>query len=227
MSSSSVSCNKGSKKQVAFMDYTLGEELISAISHGVGAGLAIAASVLCIIKAAHSGSAWAVVSCSVFSFTLIMLYTMSTIYHSLARNRAKQVFRVIDHCSVFLLIAGTYTPFVLVSLNGVKGWVMFGIIWGLAILGIVFNSIDVDKYEVVSAIINLLMGWAIVFMVKPLWNSIGTGGIVFLIIGGVAYTLGAVLYAIGDKIRYMHSVFHFFCLAGSILHFFAIYLYVL
>ncbi|MCQ2497210.1 MAG: hemolysin III family protein [Lachnospiraceae bacterium] len=215
------------KKEIAFMDYNLAEELISAISHGLGAGLAIAASVLCIVRAAKTGSAWSVVSCSVFGFTLIMLYSISTIYHSLARNKAKQIFRVIDHCSVFLLIAGTYTPFVLVSLNGAAGWVLFGIIWGLAALGIVFNAIDVDKYEVISAVINVLMGWAIIFMVKPLWHVIGTGGIVFLITGGVAYTVGAILYGIGNKIRYMHSVFHFFCLAGSICHFFAIFSYVL
>ena len=215
------------KKEIAMMDYNLCEELISSISHGVGAGLAIAAAVLCIVKAAHLGDAWAIVSCSIFGATLIMLYCMSTIYHALPKGRAKQVMRVIDHCTVFLLIAGTYTPCMLVHFHDAKGWVMFGIIWGLAILGIVSNAIDVDKYEAVSGVINVIMGWAVCFMFGSLVEAIGGTGVALLIIGGAAYTLGAILYAIGDKVRYMHSVFHFFCLAGSILHFFAIYNYVL
>jgi len=209
------------------MDYNLCEELINSISHGVGAGLAVAAAVLCIVKAARLGNAWAVVSCSIFGFSLIMLYCMSTIYHALPKGRGKRVFRVIDHCMVFLLIAGTYTPCMLVHFHDAKGWVMFGIIWGLAVLGIVFNAIDVDKYETVSAVINVLMGWAVVFMFGSLKAAIGGGGVAFLVIGGGLYTFGAILYGIGDKVRYMHSVFHFFCLAGSICHFFAIYLYVL
>ena len=215
------------KKEIAMMDYNLCEELISSISHGVGAGLAVAAAVLCIVKSAHSGNPWAIVSCSIFGFTLIMLYTMSTIYHALPKGKGKQVMRVIDHCTVFLLIAGTYTPCMLVHFHDAKGWVMFGIIWGLAILGIVFNAIDVDKYETVSGVINVIMGWAVCFMFGSLIDAIGGIGVAFLVIGGAAYTLGAILYAIGDKVRYMHSVFHFFCLAGSICHFLAIYNYVL
>jgi len=214
------------KREVSMMDYTLGEELISAISHGIGTGLAIAACVLCIIKAAHD-DAWAVVSSSVFGGALIILYLVSTLYHALAKNKAKRVFRVLDHCSIFFLIAATYTPYLLVSLRGPFGWVLFGIIWGLAILGIVFNAIDVDKYQKLSAVINVLMGWAIVIKLGTLGESIGATGIVFLIVGGGVYTIGAVLYALGDKIRYMHSIWHFFVLAGSICHFFSIYLSVL
>lgn len=215
------------KKEVAIMDYSLAEELISAISHGIGTGLAIAACVLCIVKAALWDDAWAVVGSSIFGGALVILYCISTIYHALARNKAKRVFRVIDHCSVFLLIAGTYTPFLLVSLRDAGGWVIFGIIWGLAVIGIVFNAIDVDKYETLSAVINVLMGWAIVFRIGSLYDSIGTTGLVFLIVGGGVYTIGAVLYALGDKIKYMHSVWHFFVLGGSICHFFSIYLAVL
>ncbi len=214
------------QREVSMMDYTLGEELISAISHGIGAGLAIAACVLCIVKAAHD-DAWAVVSSSVFGGALIILYLVSTLYHALAKNKAKRVFRVLDHCSIFFLIAATYTPYLLVSLRGPFGWVLFGIIWGLAILGIVFNAIDVDKYQKLSAVINVLMGWAIVIKLGTLGESIGATGIVFLIVGGGVYTIGAVLYALGDKIRYMHSIWHFFVLAGSICHFFSIYLSVL
>lgn len=215
------------KKDIAMMDYNLCEELISSISHGIGAGLAIAAAVLCIVKAAHTGNAWAVVSCSVFGFTIIMLYCMSTIYHALPKGKGKKVFRVIDHCTVFLMIAGTYTPCMLVHFHDAKGWVMFGIIWGLAALGIVFNAIDVDKYEAVSAVINVIMGWAVCFMFKAMIEEIGGAGVALLIIGGASYTFGAILYGLGNKVRYMHSIFHFFVLAGSICHFFAIYNYVI
>ena len=214
------------KKEVEMMNYSLSEELISSISHGIGTGLAIAACVLCIIKAAHD-DAWAVVSSSIFGGALIILYLISTLYHALAKNKAKRVFRVIDHCSIFFLIAATYTPYLLVSLRGPFGWVLFGIIWGLAIIGIVFNAIDLDKYQKLSAIINVLMGWAIVVKLGALGEAIGTTGIVFLVTGGVVYTVGAVLYALGDKIKYMHSVWHFFVIGGSVCHFFSIYLSVL
>lgn len=216
------------KKEVALMDYSLGEELISAISHGVGTLLAMAGCTLCIVKAAVCGDAWAVTSSSIFGFTLILLYLMSTLYHSLSPKKdAKKVLRVLDHCSVFILIAGTYTPFVLVSLRGVHGFVLFGIEWGLCIIGVVFNAINVDKYEKLSAIVNVCMGWAIALDLSELYSVIGKGGLVFLLAGGAAYTVGAVLYAIGDKVKYMHSIWHFFVLAGSILHFFSIFLYVL
>lgn len=211
------------KREVAFMDYNLAEELISSISHGVGAGLGIAATVLVIVKAAHTHSGMTITACCLYGASLIFLYLMSCIYHALARNTAKKVFRVIDHCSVFLLISGTYTPYGLISLRGAAGWVLLGIIWGLTIIGIVFNAIDVDKYETVSAIINLLTGWSVLIVIKPLYAAIGTYGTVMLFAGGAAYTLGAILYALGDHIRYMHSVFHFFVLGGSICHFFSIY----
>ena len=152
---------------------------------------------------------------------------MSCIYHALKPNKAKRVFRVFDHCSVFLLIAGTYAPYTLVSLSGATGWVLFGIIWASAILGITLNAIDLEKFSKVSVACYLAMGWAVIFAFRPLMASLAFPGLMLLVAGGVAYSLGVILYAIGSKKRYMHSVWHFFVLAGSILHFFSIYLYVI
>lgn len=214
--------------RIAIPNYSLAEELISAISHGVGAGLAIAACVLCIVKAAcdRVGAA-GIVSAAVFGAAMIFLYCMSTLYHSITAKGAKRVLRVIDHCSVFLLIAGTYTPFTLVSLRGWKGWTIFGIIWGLTVLGIVFNAVNVDKFEKGSAVINVIMGWLVVLSYKSLESAVSPRGIVLLLIGGVVYTLGVVFYSLGRNVRYMHSIWHFFVLGGTICHFFAIYLEVL
>jgi channel protein, hemolysin III family len=215
------------RSPITLPKYTLSEELISAISHGVGTLLSVTALILCVIVAARSGSAYNVVSAAVFGATLIILYTMSTLYHSLKPNRAKKVFRVIDHCSIFLLIAGTYTPYTLVTLRPTVGWWLFGIVWGAAAIGIVFNAIDLKKYAVPSVICYLAMGWVIVFAFNPLKEALAPEGIALLIWGGIAYSVGAALYAIGAKKKYFHSVFHFFCLAGSVLHFFSILLYVL
>ena len=204
-------------KAVSIPEYSLSEELISSISHGIGAGLAVSACVLGIIKAARdiaSVGAISVVSDAIFGAAMIMLYCMSSIYHALP-------------VGVFLLIAGTYTPYALVSLHGALGWTVFGVIWGLTALGIVFNAIDVDRFENVSAVINLVMGWMVVFTARYLTASIGSTGMKLLIIGGVVYSLGAILYGLGDKIRYTHSIFHFFVLGGSILHFLSIYMTVL
>ena len=215
-------------REISIPDYNLAEELISAISHGIGTGLAIAACVLCVVKSVHDGTGAAgIVSASVFGAAIIFLYCMSTLYHAITARRAKRVLRVLDHCSVFLLIAGSYTPFTLVSLHGWKGWTIFGIIWGLTALGIVFNAIDVDKYEKVSAVINVLMGWLVVVFFKSLVAAVSFRGLVLLFTGGVVYTVSAVLYWLGDRVRYMHSVWHFFVLGGSICHFFAIYFAVL
>ena len=217
-------------KSIEIPKYSFSEELISAISHGFGAGLAVSACVLGVVKAVcdlASVGAAGIVSAAVFGLTMIMLYCMSTIYHALPVGNAKRVFRVIDHCSVFLLIAGTYTPYALVSLRGALGWTVFGVIWVLTAIGIVYNAIDVDKFENVSTIKNLGMGWLCVFTARYLSASIGRTGMLLLIAGGVVYSLGAILYKLGDKIRYMHSIFHFFVLGGSILHFFSIYLTVL
>ncbi len=214
------------KEKIEIPTYTLSEELLSAISHGIGALLSIAALVLTVVFSAINGNPYAVVASCIYGSSLIVLYTMSTIYHSLKVNTAKRVFRIIDHCSIYLLIAGTYTPYLLVSLKGPLGWSLFGVIWGFAILGIILNSIDIKKYKLFSIISYIAMGWAIIFAFNPLKEVIDKGGIYLLLAGGVLYTIGAIFYAYGKKIKYMHSTFHFFVLAGSILHFFSILLYV-
>ena len=215
------------KHRISIPKYTLGEELISAISHGVGALLGIAALVLCIMKSCNPFDGYKLASSIVFGLTVTLLYLMSCLYHSLKVNKAKRVFRVIDHCTIFLLIAGTYTPYTLVALRGTLGWWIFGIIWGIAILGIVLNAVNLKKFAKLSVACYLIMGWIIVFAYQYMVQVMHPTALSLLIWGGIAYTVGAVLYAIGSKKKYFHSVFHFFCLAGTILHFFSIYLYVL
>ena len=211
-------------------DYTKGEEIFNSVSHGVGALLGIAALVLCVVIAALRGNARAVVSASIYGSTIIILYTVSTLYHGITHTLTKKVFQVIDHCSIFFLIAGSYTPITLVTLHDVKpayGWSLFGIVWGITIIGCVFTAIDWKKYNVLSMICYLGMGWCIILFIVDVAKSLGVGGTVFLATGGVLYTIGAVLYMIGHKHRYFHSVFHLFVLAGSIMHFFTILLYIL
>lgn len=206
--------------------YSLGEELLSSISHGIGTLLGVTALVLCVIRSVQHGNPWAIAASIVYGITLILLYCASTIYHALRVNRAKQVFRVLDHCNIFLLIAGTYTPYTLVSLNGKIGWILFGVVWAAAILGIIFNAISVERFKVFSMICYLAMGWVIVFAFRPFLAAAGWDATFLLLAGGVAYSVGAILYGVGKKVKYMHSIWHFFVLAGSILHFFSIYLYV-
>ncbi len=215
------------KEKIEVPKYSLGEEIMSAVVHGVGALLSIAALVLCVVFSAKHGSTVAVISSIIYGVTLIILYTMSTLYHSLAVNNAKRVFRIIDHCSIYLLIAGTYTPYTLVALPHPTGIILFSIIWSVAILGIVLNAINLKKYKVISFISYLVLGWIIVFAYQPLVDAIDFSGILLLIAGGVVYTVGAIFYGCGKKIRYFHSVFHIFVLAASILHFFSILLYVI
>ena len=211
--------------------YTKGEEIFNMTSHIVGAVLGVVATVLCIVFAAIRGNVYGVISGAIYGVTMIILYTMSSIYHGLSPKRySKKVFQVLDHCSIFLLIAGSYTPFALCSIreyDPISGWVIFGIIWIVAILGIVLNSIDIKKFKMFSMICYLAMGWCIVFKITLLPKLLGTAGFVLLLLGGIAYTVGAVLYAIGKKHKYMHSVFHLFILLGSLLQFLCILLYVM
>ena len=211
--------------------YTKGEEIFNMTSHIVGGALGVVATGLCVVFAAIHGNGYGVVSGAIYGTTMIILYTMSSIYHGLnPKRKAKKVFQVLDHCSIYLLIAGSYTPFALVSLreyNTALGWTIFGIVWAMAILGITLNSIDIKKYKVFSMICYLVMGWCIVFKVNLLPSLIGVGGFILLLLGGLSYTIGAIIYGLGKKHKYMHSVFHLFILLGSILHFFTILLYVM
>ena len=203
-------------------DYTKGEEIFNYVSHIVGAVFAIVALVLCVTMAAINKSVWGVVSGSIFGATMILVYTISSVYHGLIPCLAKKVFQVIDHCSIFLLIAGTYTPITLVGFrleNPVLGWWVFGVIWFFAILGIVLNAIDWKKFNVFSMICYLGMGWMAVLFIKDIMRCVGSFGTLFLLLGGILYTLGAILYVFGRKVRYFHSVFHLFVVAGSVMHF--------
>jgi len=204
--------------------YKLGDILANAITHGIGAGLAIAGAAY-LITVSTRGSALVVVSCSVFSATLVLVYLCSTLYHSLVRTRARHVFHVLDHASIYLLIAGTYTPFALVSLHGWAGWTIFGVEWALAVAGVIFKSFAVGRHEVASALVYLAQGWMAVLVVVPLVHAIGWGGLAWMGAGGVAYTLGIVFFAL-DRLKYFHATWHIFVLAGSVAHFFAILFYV-
>ena len=206
--------------------YTLGEELFNSISHGVGACLSVAALVLCIVQAAIHGTAAGVVGASIYGSTLIILYCMSTLYHAITNKTARCVFRVFDHTSIYLLIAGTYTPITLVTLTGALGWVLFGIVWGIAVLGIVLNSISIERFKKFSMISYIVMGWCCIIGIKDIMANMDKGGFIFLAIGGILYTVGIIFYAL-KKLRYMHSVWHLFVLAGSIMQFFCVYWYVL
>ncbi len=201
--------------------YSLGEEIFNSVSHGVGGLLAIAGTVVLIVLSALQKDPWKVVSSSVFGASLIMLYVMSTLYHAITNEKAKGVMRIMDHITIFLLIAGTYTPLTLVALRGAVGWVLFGLIWGVSVLGIVFNAIDLEKFRKISLVCYIAMGWGIVFAIKPLIEALPKISLIFLLTGGLAYSVGVIFYAI-KKVKYFHSVWHLFTIAGSVFHYFAI-----
>ena len=223
----------GKEKTVSIREipeYTKGEEIFNMVSHIAGGAVGITTAVLCILVSAFHNNAYAIVSSAVFGASMIFLYTMSSIYHGLSTKlNAKWIFRIMDHCTIFVLIAGTYTPIALCSIreaNTALGWVIFGIIWGMAALGIVLNAVNLQKFKLFSMVCYLAMGWCVIVTWKTTSASLGTNGTVFLIAGGIAYTIGAVFYAFGKKHRYIHSVFHIFCVAGSILHTICILFYV-
>lgn len=220
---------KLSERKLPF--YTKGEEIFNMVSHIVGGAVGITAVTLCVIFAALHRNVYGVVGSAIYGASMIILYTMSSIYHGLKPElMAKKVFQVIDHCSIFLLIAGTYTPITLSALRAASpalGWIIFGVIWAAAALGITLNAIDIKKFKKFSAICYLIMGWCIVFAWKQTVAALGMGGITLLLAGGVSYTIGALFYYFLKKKKYMHSVFHLFVVIGSILHFLAILFYVI
>lgn len=210
--------------------YTKGEEIFNMVSHIVGGAMGIVAIVLCAIFGAIRHNTYGVISGCIFGFSMILLYTMSSIYHGLKPNStSKKVFQVLDHCSIFILIAGSYTPFALCTLreyNSATGWTIFGVIWVAAILGIILNSIDLKRYKVFSMICYLAMGWCIIIKINVLPKLLGISGFVLLVAGGIVYTIGAVFYGVGKKHKYIHSVFHLCIFFANLLHFLCILLYV-
>ncbi len=206
--------------------YTLREEVANSITHGIGFVLAVAGLAVLASWAAVRGDVWHVVSCSIFGGSLVLLYTASTLYHSIQLPKAKSILRIIDHASIFILIAGPYTPFTLVSLRGPWGWSLFGSVWGLAIIGIIFQVYLIEKAKILSLVLYAVMGWGMLVAIKPLVASVAFGGIVLLVSGGVAYTAGIAFY-VWRRLPYHHAIWHVFVLMGSTLHFFAILFFVI
>ena len=206
--------------------YSLREDFANSIIHGAGIILSIIGMCVLIGFASIYGNAWHVVSCTIYGSTLVFLYTASTLYHSIQLAKAKKVLRALDHSTIFLLIAGTYTPFTLVNLRGPWGWSLFGVIWALAVIGILFETTMLRKGAIVSVAFYVAMGWVVVVAIKPMLSLVDTGGLVLLLLGGVAYTTGVVFY-LWRQMPYNHAIWHVFVLAGSTLHFFAILLYVI
>jgi hemolysin III len=201
--------------------YTLGEEIFNSVSHGTGALLSIAGCVVLIVMCAIHKGAYEVVSSSIYGASLIILYTMSTLYHALTNPTAKKVFQILDHNTIFLLIAGTYTPLTLCCLKGALGWTIFGLVWGAATIGIVLSSINLDKFRKFSTLCYVIMGWGIILAIKPLYNNVPLSSVVMLIVGGLFYSVGVIFY-VRKKSRYMHSIWHLFVIGGSVFHWFAI-----
>lgn len=207
-------------------EFTVAEEVAHSLTHGVGLLLGIAALVVMLVFAAERGSARHVVVCSIYGATLVLLYGASTLYHALPRGRGKRVFGILDHAAIFLLIAGTYTPFTLVSMHGKWGWSLFGVIWGLATMGVVLEAVSRGRARRLQLALYLAMGWLIVLAAQPLLSGIAPGGIALLIAGGLAYTLG-VIFFVWRSLPFHHAVWHVFVLGGSICHFFAVLLFVI
>ncbi|MBQ5743365.1 MAG: hemolysin III family protein [Clostridia bacterium] len=211
-------------------DYTRGEEIFNMVTHIVGGGFGVIALVVSVLVSALKGSVWGVVGCSVYGATMVILYTMSSVYHGLKAEMPKKVMQVLDHCTIYLLIAGTYTPILLCAVRPVSpfaAWGLFALVWGFAVLGGTFTAIDLKKYSVFAMICYIGMGWSVVLAAKPTLQAIPLEGLAWLLAGGIAYTVGAVFYGFGRKCRYIHSVFHIFVVLGSILQYICILFYVI
>lgn len=206
--------------------YTPAEEMTNIISHAIGLVLSIIALLLMLVRASESGNAMYIVGAAIFGASLIALYAASTLYHSAKDPKTRSRLRINDHATIYILIAGTYTPFTLITLNGWVGWTVFGVSWGMATAGVILKLFFTGKYHVLSTLMYVLMGWIIIFAIKPLIDNLSPEGLFWLIAGGVAYTTGAVIYSI-KKITFNHAIFHLFVLLGSFCHFISVYFYVL
>ncbi|MCB9477809.1 MAG: hemolysin III family protein [Deltaproteobacteria bacterium] len=207
-------------------DYSLGEEVANAVTHGLGFGLSVAALAVLVTHAYYFGDAWRVVSFSIFGATLILVYLASTLYHSFQAPKIKRLFRVFDHAAIYMLIAGTYTPFTLVNLRGPWGWAMFGVVWAMALGGVIYTTLFLGRYKYLPVAFYLTMGWAMIVALKPLMAAVPVSGLIWIAIGGAAYTLGVVFY-LWEKLPYNHAIWHVFVMGGSVCHFFAMFYAVL
>jgi len=206
--------------------FTIEEEIWNGITHGIGTGLAIAGLTVLVVLAVMNGDSWRVVSFSIYGGTLVLLYLASTLYHSIQVPKVKQVLRLFDHAAIYLLIAGTYTPFLLVNMRGQLGWTLLAVVWGIALVGIIFRTIFFGRFEVLTTIGYVLMGWLMVVAYKEMMVAVPTGGIILIAAGGLSYTVGVIFYA-WKKLPYNHAIWHLFVLGGSICHYFAMVFHVL
>ena len=204
---------------------TLGEQIANSVTHGAGLVASVAGLIVLVTAATRRGDAWIITSCAIYASTLVLLYAASTLYHSLAATRARHVFQIIDHSAIYLLIAGSYTPFALVNLRGPWGWTILGIIWALAAAGVTAKAVFGPRWPIVSTILYIAMGWTAVVAIKPMLLHVAPAGIAWLVAGGLAYTGGVVFFAL-DRMRYNHALWHLFVLGGSICHFVAVFFYV-
>jgi hemolysin III len=214
------------KSDKKIKSYSPLEEKLNIISHGIGFLLSITALIFLVVFAAIYGDVWHIVSFTIFGSSLIILYAASTLYHGAVKPLVRKRLKIVDHSAIYVLIAGTYTPFTLVTLNGATGWIIFGVSWGFAIIGITLKLFYTGKYDLFSTAMYILMGWLIIFAIKPLINNLPAGGLQWLFVGGFSYTVGALVYSI-RKIKFNHAIFHILVLFGSFCHFIAVFKYLL
>ena len=201
--------------------YTLGEEIANSVTHGIGVALAVAGMITLVILAAIYGDTWQVVSFTIYGLSLIILYLASTLYHSVQHPQAKRIFRRLDHTSIYVLIAGTYTPFLLIGVRGTMGWTLLAIVWSMAVAGILWKIFFIGRFEVLATIMYVFMGWMGVIAFRQLLVNVPPTGVTMLFAGGIVYTIGVLFYA-WEKLPYNHAIWHLFVLGGSICHFFAV-----
>lgn len=208
---------------------TMGEEIANAITHGIGAFLSLGCFGVLVSFAAIRGDAWRIVSVSIYGLMMFLMYLASTLYHAAVFRRAKRILNIFDHNAIYLMIAGSYTPFALVALRAHSpgwGWSIFGLVWGCAIVGIIFQTCFINRFRVLSTVTYVLMGWVCIIAVYPLWQAIGTAGIIGIVLGGVCYTAGVIFYVL-KQVKYTHAVWHLFVLGGTLIHFFTILYFVI
>jgi hemolysin III len=212
---------KGNQEKAAYRNLSVKEEIFNSVTHGIGTLLSIAALVLLVVQAVGKGDVWHIVSYTIYGSSLVLLYLCSTLYHSFTKEKIKNLFARFDHAAIFLLIAGTYTPFLLTVLRGTLGWTLFGIIWGVALVGVVIRSIYLTRFRNLMVALYLAMGWMFVVAVGPMMRNLPQLSIIFLFLGGIFYSVGVVFY-MWRNLKYGHGIWHLFVLAGSIMHFFAV-----